>query len=145
MGRKPHGPEPIPSHPLRLPFDPQGSGSVLLGFFLFSTVSVLFQRCSPQGWFVCLPPTGGKLVFLAGQGHTRALRCLQHRHRRDDPSSIALLLLLKFPLRFQTTLRSSITAAVAPFQQFPPQHLRQGFTSGFERRFGARRSYGKGS
>lgn len=42
-------------------------------------------------------------------------------------------------------LRYSITAAVAPFQQFPTQHLRQGFMGSFERHFGVRRRYGKGS
>lgn len=58
VGRKPHGPEPMPSHRLWLPFDQQRSGS---GFL---TVSVLFYHCSPRGWFVCLPPTEGNLVPL---------------------------------------------------------------------------------
>lgn len=69
----------------------------------------------------------------------------QPRHQRDNPASMALLLLLKFLSPSRRMLHYSITAAVAPFQQFPTQHLRQGFMSGFERHFGVRRSYGKGS
>lgn len=45
----------------------------------------------------------------------------------------------------QTDAAFLLAAAVAPFQQFPTQHLRRGFMGVLERHFGVRRSYGKGS
>lgn len=139
VGRKPHGPEPMPSHRLRLPFDQQRSGS---GFL---TVSVLFYHCSPRGWFVCLPPTEGNLVPLRLRPHQSPELPPPPPAGSGQPVSIAPLLLGKPLSACRRMLRYSIAAAVAPFQQFPAQHLRQGFMGGFERHFGARRSYGKGS